>query len=119
MSNNILKDQGSQYVTSVSIASGQTQTAAITLGKKALLAVYIPATMTGTTLTVYMSDSVAGTYDPLCDITGTNVSFAISAGTAKWYYIEPAKSVAAQFVKLTSSGAEGGTRTLKVLVRSV
>lgn len=71
-------------------------------------------TWTNTSLAVYASDSLAGTYDPVEGADGTALTITMATNT--WIWLEPIKFAGLKYIRLVGS-AEGGARTLVLIKR--
>ncbi len=99
------------------IANGQTVSTAIDLGGASMAGIIMPAAFTGATISFKVSDTLAGTYVPLKNTAGTTISFTVSASTAIGF--SPTDFAAWQYIQIVSASAEGGSRDIKVIPRSV
>ena len=107
-----MSGQGNQTVT---IASGQTKSGAVSLQGAVLYALRIPATITGTSISLEESDSEIGTFRPVYDNTGALVSVPVSA--SRTCVFAPSTVHGLRFIKLVSSASEGADRSIGVITR--
>lgn len=107
----------SRYPQSVTftIASGQTTSAAVNMGACTMAAIVTPAALTGTSFT-FTQASDGGTYTPVYD--EYNSVKTVAVGTSRTILIAPVDYWIGGYWKIVSSGAEGGTRTIKVICRN-
>ena len=87
----------------VSIATGQSQSAAFDKGPHTIAGILVPAAFTGTSITFLVSDKEDGTFVPLHDSTGTEV--AATVATSRGVGLTEAQQRALQafrFVKVRS-----------------
>lgn len=90
--------------------------AAIDLEGMTLMEAHIPSSFTGTTLTVLMSDDIAGTFEELHDRNGDPVSITVDVST--WASFGEVANILAgvRFIKLKSSATETATLVLSIRV---
>jgi hypothetical protein len=99
----------------ITIANGQTASAAIDLGGNTLVGLIIPAAFTGTALTFSASDAIDGTYSVVKGSDGASVSYTVAQGT--YVVIQPAVLAGIRFLKVISGSSEGGARVIKGICR--
>lgn len=99
----------------VTIANGQTKSAAIALAGVSILGIVTPAAIDGTTLTFEVSAD-GTTYVPLYDSTNALVSLTIAA--SRGYYLAPAIFAAWRYAKLVATQSTAD-RIYQVLTRAV
>lgn len=100
-------------VVSITIASGETVSGAFYAADAAHVAVELPATFTGTTLTFQVSTDNT-TFQVLRDFQGNVVTAIVTQGVS---YDLPEELVGWHYLKIVSGTAEGAARTLKVVLR--
>ncbi len=101
----------------ITVATSATTSAAVSLIGVTILGVITPSALTGTSLTFQVSSSAAGTYVPLYDSAGTQVSVTVAA--SRGYYLDPAIFAGWRYVKLVSGSSEAADRTFTLFVRPV
>ena len=74
-------------------------------------------TMTGTTMTFQVSDTLAGTYVALNDDAGSAYSITIASDKATGLGDVMAALAPFRFIKLVSGSAEAADRTIKVVLK--
>lgn len=109
--------QNTAYGVAATIANGQQTSGAVDLKNKTLVAVALPAALTGVALTFFAATSLAGTYKEVTDGAGTAYSVVVAAD--KCVPVDTAKFLGVRFLKVKSGSAEGGARTLELLVRDL
>jgi hypothetical protein len=97
--------------------SAGTPSDAIDLGAETLCGVVFGATFTGTTMTFTASDTFGGTYVPLYDDLGTQLSVTVS--TSRFVRVKPADFAGVRFIKLVSGSSESQGRTAQVASREI
>jgi hypothetical protein len=114
---NILKGYSGQMNpgVSASIASGQTTSAAISLGGFSLVGILTPAALTGTAFTFTVSAD-GTTYVPLYNSAGA-VSYTVAA--SRYIAINPVDFYGVKFLKIVSGSSEAATRALTLSVKGL
>jgi hypothetical protein len=85
--------------------------AAIPTGGMSLVGIFLPAALTGTTISFQACDTLAGTYvDVKSSTSGTLLSYTVAAGT--YCAIDPKDFHGIQFLKIKSGSTELAARTL-------
>lgn len=107
------------YDLTATIASGQTESAAIDLHGTELMGMFIPSTFDGTTLTLQAAPALDGTYVAVQDGFGSDVSFTVAA--SKYIAISNLTATAGlRFIKLVAGTSQSTTDTVITLsVRSL
>ena len=102
----------------VTIASGQTKSAGVDLGKgNRLMGLQLPSAMTGASMS--FEASLDGTaYVPVYDIGGGSVH-SITIGTSRYIPLDPRVFASVQYVRLVSASSEAADRSMKIAVRGV
>jgi hypothetical protein len=101
--------------TSVVIANGATTSGAFNKGHANIIGLVMPAAFTGATISFMVSTTLAGTYQVLRDVNDVVVSVPVTQGTSKTLNGDTMTALAPwQFIKIVSSGAEGGDRTIGI-----
>ena len=100
----------------VTIANGQTTSAAVDLGEGVLVGLQF-ATMTGTAITVQSAEAIDGTF-VLVALRGG--AFSITMASDRWIALlsEETRGLG-RYVKLISGSSEGADRTIKTYVRNI
>lgn len=108
------------YLDAVIAASGTTSAAVNVGGDKidggGVVAIYIPASFTGTTLT-YLGSHDGTTFKQVITSAGTALSHTVAAD--KWLNVPVADLAGYAQFKIVSGSTEGSARTLKVAIRQV
>ena len=104
------------------ILNGQSQSQEIDLGESQLVGLVMPATWTAANLTILAASSPGGTFNPLHDEGGTEIT--ITAAAARQISISSAKLQGARFIKVRSgtSGApvnQAADRQIQLLVKDL
>ena len=100
------------------IASGQTTSGEIDLSGTTLCGFILPAALTGTALSLQMTNVSGGTYVAVQDGTGVSLSVAVTAGV----YVpitNLAVTAGLRFVKVVSNASEGAARSIILVTRPV
>lgn len=100
--------------TAITIANGETTSAAIASDRTAMYGLIFPASMTSTNLQFTVCGSLAGTYVALCDSTGTLVSMTIASSRA---YDLPSALAPWPFFKIVLGTAETGAKVLTLCAK--
>lgn len=104
-----------QWSQSVTIASGQQDSAAVNLVGGTLCGVYLPAAFTGASLTFKASTAVGGTYKEVLNEDGTPYTVTVSADG--YSPVDPSVFAGVLFLKVRSASAEGAGRSLDLSIR--
>lgn len=100
------------------IANGQTTSQALRVTGGVICGLITPAALTGTAITFTACDTVDGTFVPVYDSDGNQVSVAVAASRALGLSGTEADALAPwPFIKLVSGSAEGAAREIKVVLR--
>jgi hypothetical protein len=99
----------------VTIASGQTTSAAVAIGDGVPVGLQTPAALTGTAITFQGSCDDGATYAPLYDSSGSVVSITVS--TSRLIAIEGLYFVPCTHIKLVSGSSEAADRALVLVMR--
>jgi len=108
-----IESTGSRVFGDITIASGGTTSSAFDIGNQLVCAFLFPA-MTSTSVTLYGSTTLNGTYVPIADSADSNLTITTS-GTSKIRYINPQYLAGVRFIKLEAGSAEASARTIYVL----
>ena len=101
--------------TSVVIANGATTSGAFHKGHANCIGLEMPAAFTGATIRFTVARTLAGTYQALRDVNDVLVSVPVTVSTSKTLNGDVMTALAPwQFIKIVSSGAEGGERTIQI-----
>lgn len=102
----------------VTIASGDSQSAAADLGPSVPVGIEIPAGVEGASLTFHRAATLAGTYRAVRDETNAVVTVPFTANS--YVRLPPDLLLGCRFLKVTTSEAQaGGDAALVLVVRSV
>ena len=99
------------------IANGQTTSGAIDIGEEVVVGLVTPAGLTGASLTFTASDTEGGTYSPVYDQYGTQVTITVS--TSRHVTIAPETLLGCRWLKIVSGSAEAGGDDIVVITREV
>lgn len=91
-----------------SVAIAGTDSAAVDLTGVRNFGIFVPSTFDGTTISFKAAPTLAGTYSPVRDVTGTLVSIPVTAGT---YIDVPGELMAVRFLKIVTGTAQATTTT--------
>jgi hypothetical protein len=100
------------------IASSGTTSDAINLSGLQVVAIDMPAAVTGTTMTFTASSSLGGTYDTVTEVGGAS-TYSITLAASKWTAVDVRVFAGIPFLKLVSGSAEAATRTFSLICRPV
>ena len=98
------------------ILSGQTDSDALDLQGHTIVGIQVPAAITGPTLAILESQTVAGTFRPV-NLNGTATTYTATASTT--IAVPITNTMCAQFVKIRSASAEGANRSIVVISRVI
>jgi hypothetical protein len=101
----------------VTIESSETKSAEVDLRGTTLCGLYMPAAFTGTTLTFEAATSSGGTFVPVYDELGNQVSITVSS--SRFISLDPAEFAGIQFLKAVSGSSETAARIINLALRSV
>lgn len=102
----------------LTVANGQTTSGVIDLTVYVLAGIILPAALTSTAITLTVCDTRGGTYQPLYDSDGNQVSLAVAASRAVGLSGAEADALAAfPYAKLVCGSAEGGDRTIVAVLK--
>jgi len=108
------------YLPAVIAASGTTSDAVAVGGDPidggGVVAIYIPASFTGTTIT-FLGSKDNNTFKGIYKTDGSAVSYTVAADT--WVSVPVADLAGYAWIKIVSGATEGSARTLQVAVRKV
>lgn len=116
MANQIPSRVGRAYTVTVTIANGQTVSSAADLRGALLTAIIFPGTFTGATVSFQASVDGTNYYD-VTDDAGSAVSATATDGD--YVPITHTDFLGANHIKVVSAGAEGGDRTVTLVVYDV
>lgn len=101
------------------ILSGQTVSDVVDLGGARLVGVITPSSLTGTAMTFQASTASDGTFTPVYKTDGTTTAqFSITVSTSRWTVIPPEWFAGIRFLKVVSGTAEGGNRTITLVLKT-
>jgi hypothetical protein len=98
------------------IANAGTTSGVIDLGASAVLGIAMPATITGTALTLHGSVTTGGTYGVLRASDGTALALTVAASGR--YYIDPIITAGWPFIKVVMD-AQGQSTAITLICRPV
>lgn len=110
----IINYQDYKCFTTVSIASGQTESSVAELLGTRCIAIITPSALTGTAFTLKASYD-GNTYSDVYNAEGTQLSVLCSA--SRWIAIVPADLAGVAFLKLVSNASEGADTDIKIITR--
>lgn len=100
------------------IAASSTTSNALRVGARAIAGLLIPSAFTGTAITFTASDKFDGTFVPVYDSDGNQVSATVTASRAVALSGAEADAFAPwEFVKLVSNATEGTAREVLVICK--
>jgi hypothetical protein len=100
------------------IANGQTTSNEIDLSGTDVCGFFMPAAFTGTALKITASPTAGGTFVPVYDGDGSELSLAV--GTSRFVPIKNLAVVAGlRFIKLVSGSSEGAQRQIIIAARPI
>jgi hypothetical protein len=105
------------FGTLAAIANGATQSSAVDLTNFVLCGMFIPSAFTGTTITFQCSDAAGGTYVNIADGAGNVLTKTVAV--SQYIYLDPNIFAGVRFLKITSGSAEGGARSVELVVRAI
>lgn len=103
-------------IQTATIANAGTTSGVVTLGASSVCGIEMPATVTGTTLTLHGCSTLGGTYAVLRDSTDT--ALAITTASGHRHYIEPYITAGWPYIKVVLSTQSQDT-TVTLLCRPV
>lgn len=103
-------------VESVTISNGGTTSTAIDTSGLSILGIVIPSSFTGTAIS-FQTSIDNSTYNNLYNTSNTLVSMNVTQ--ARSYGIVPSDFAGWRFLKLVSNATEGGSREIKLLLRTL
>lgn len=106
------------YNLTATIASSGTTSGVIDLGGATLCGIIVPAAMTGSAISLQMSNDDTGTFVAVQDGAGSDLSLAIAA--SKYVPFSNLTLMAGlRFIKLVSNSTEAAERTITLVTRAV
>lgn len=108
-----------QTTSAVTIANGESQSNVVDLTDMALIGITMPSAWTAAAITLLAADTQGGTYTPVHDSGGTEISFTVAQ--SRHVTIDPDVTRSLRFVKLRSGNTavpvnQGAARTFAVTV---
>jgi hypothetical protein len=108
--------QGITTTKAAAIANGQQSSGALDLAGFTLVGILLPAAFTGVALTFEVSSAIDGTYVALKTGTGGSaLSYTVVQGS--FAAINPVDFQGVRFLKVKSGSAEGGARSLTLMLK--
>ena len=105
-------------VQTASIASGAATSQALRMTGGPIIGILMPGTLTSTVLTFTACDTKTGTFLPVYDTEGNQVSVTVAASRAYGLSGSDADAIAAfSYIKLVLDQNEAAARSIKVLTR--
>lgn len=99
--------------TTVTIASGQTTSAEVDLGRYTLVGIQFPSTFDGTTLTLQMAPSSGGTFTT---VQTAGSDYTITSAASKYHSIDNlAVTAGLRYIKLVAGSAQAATDSVLTL----
>lgn len=98
------------------ISSGQTESTAVPLYGCNMVALIMPASFTGTTVT-FKGSNDGTNYVPLYNASGTQLS--ASVGTSRAVCFTASDFAGWKYIKIISGSSEGGDREIEIVARSL
>ena len=105
-------------IITATIAASGTTSGAINLSGLQVVAIDMPAALTGTTMTFTASTTLDGTYDGVQEIGGA-AAYSITIAASKWVGVDIRVFAGIPFLKLVSGSTEAAARTFNVICRPV
>ncbi|MGE0755273.1 MAG: hypothetical protein AB7L92_08970 [Alphaproteobacteria bacterium] len=106
------------YNLTATISSSGTTSGAIDLSGATLCGIILPAAITGTAISLQMSNDDSGTFVTVQDGAGSDLSLSVAA--SKYVPISNLALVAGlRFIKLVSNASEGAERVITLVTRAV
>lgn len=100
----------------VTIANGQTTSAEIDLSGLQLVGVWIPAAITGTTMTFTAATATGGTFSTIYEVAGA-ASYSITIGASRFIPIDPRVFSGLRYIKLVAGSAQAADRVITITAR--
>jgi len=106
----------------VTIANGESLSAAANLDRLALVGIVMPSGWTAADLTFQACETYDGTYVDIYDTGGNEVT--VTTAASRWIAIAPQDFLSARFLKVRSGGAgaavnQAADRTITLILRPV
>jgi len=101
----------------ITIPSGQQSSSIIDTAGMSLVGVRIPASFTGTSISIQESNSLTGTFRDVYNVNGVAASFPVAANRTVMF--NPSDLAGLQFICLKSNAAEALDRSLNLILRTV
>lgn len=98
------------------ILSGATDSNAIDLQGHTIVGIQVPAAITGATLAILESQTVAGTYRPV-NLNGSATTYTATASTT--IAVPFTNTMCVNFAKIRSASSEGADRSIVVISRVI
>jgi hypothetical protein len=111
-------DRFNPEVMTTTIASSGTTSSAINLSGLQLVAIDMPAAVTGTTMTFSASTAIDGTYDGVQEVGGA-AAYSVTMTAGKWTPVDIRVFAGVPFLKIISGSSEAATRTFNLICRPV
>lgn len=103
----------------VTIANGQTTSGEAALSNgQTLVGVFLPASLTSTTMTFTTATAAGGTFVPVYDVGGA-AAYSITVGTSRYVPVDPRVFAGIRYLKAVGGSTESGSRTITLVVRNV
>jgi hypothetical protein len=105
-------------IKTVTVANGGTTSEAFDVGAGVVSGLLLPSALTSSAITFTASDRQDGTFSPVYDSDGNQVSFSVAASRAVGAAGSEIDALAPfGWLKLVTGSAEGGDREIKVIVK--
>lgn len=108
---------GQLLQSTTSISNAGTVSTAVNTGGAVLVGIQMPAAFTGTALTFQAATGPSATYQQVVDSSGSAISYTVAAG--KYVAVDPTKFHGVQYLKVVSGSAEGGARSLTLMLKGM
>ena len=102
--------------TTVTVASGQTVSSAVDIGKYDIVGLITPSTFDGTTVTISAATTLDGTYYPVAASNSASTAYTITTTASIFTPISNLITAGLRYVKLTCGSSQTTTATDLVLV---
>lgn len=107
--------QKQNFVSSITIANGASNSSAFQPGYSPSGKIVIPAAFTGTSIKYQGADTAGGTFSDLYDWNNQAISHPVTAGKR---YAIPLEALSEPFVRVVSDATEGAERTIIYSLRA-
>ena len=103
---------------SATIANAAATSDSVELALGQLMGLIFPASMTGTTMTFTMCQTLSGTYVGVKDVGGA-ADYSVTVTSSKYVPLDPRIFAGCKYVKLVSGSSETGAKVITCVIRPV